>query len=98
MYSNQDLASVYQFVRSTPEKHLKSMLVDQKMTENHFRILLKIARSCTEAQFIEHTLKGDFPKVKFSIQEMPLREHFWPLCFNKLETCGLLTKEQQKAA
>jgi hypothetical protein len=96
MFSNDDLVSVYEFLKSTGEGNLRKMLVSGKMTDVHLRMLLKVARGCSQSQFIEHCEKETLPKINFSAAESALRETFWMVCTNALMQVGLLQK--QKAA
>jgi hypothetical protein len=94
-----DYATVYQFLLHTPESGLRKLLVDQKpMTDLHFNLLIKIVRSCSEAQFINHIQVQDFPKIKFSSSELKLKEKFWNDVIVTLSARGLLTEAVKTAA
>ena len=96
MFSHDDIVSVQGFIKSTGEGNLKKMLVSGKMTDVHLRLLLKIARGCTEEQFTDHFQKETLPKLNLSSAETAIREHFWSVCTAALTTVDLLTP--QKAA
>ncbi len=97
MYSEQDLLSLYDFLRATPEGHLKKMMVNAKMTDVHLRVLLKIVRGCPQPEFVQHAQNAGLPKMKFNANEAAVKENFWPIC---LETCaqlGLIAKAAKAA-
>jgi hypothetical protein len=96
MFSNDELTGLYNFLRSTGEGNLRKMLIDPKMTDKHFNVLMKIVRQCDESQFIEHFSNETFPKVKLSAPEMALKETFWAPCRSSFMKVGLLS--QQKVA
>lgn len=91
MYSNNDVSGVYSFLNTTPEGQLRKMLVGGKLTEPHFRLLLKMSKNCKETDFIEMFLSDTFDKVTVTPRENPLKEFFWPICKEKLEGMGLLS-------
>ena len=94
-----DFSSVYEFLLHTPENGLRKMLVDQKpMTDVHFNILLKIVRGCNGGQFASHAESGDFPKMKFSPNELKLKEKFWSDVISTLKSRGLLSDSLKTAA
>lgn len=97
MYSRDDLNSVYGFLRSTGEGNLKKMLVGGKMTDMHFRMLIKIVRGCSEDDFIKCLEQASFPKVKFNGPEMEAKETFWPIALQSLGNVGLLQPAKQAA-
>lgn len=98
MYSESDIISVYSFLKDTPEGPLRNMLVGGAMTDGHFRLLMKIVRSCPQAQFIESFNNESVPKVKLTPAEYPLRENLWPLAKEKFVSLGLLTNSIKQAA
>jgi hypothetical protein len=98
MYSQDEIKSLQGFLRATSEGNLKKMLVGGKMTEAHLRILLKVARSTSEDEFVNYFETATFPKIKFSGQESPLKEHFWPICAEACAKVGLLTSNAAKKA
>ena len=91
-YSPDDLKSLYMFLKSTGEGNLNRMLVDQKFPAGHFNMLMKVVRGCADQQFVQHATEGNFPKIKLSAQEIPLKEVFWELFFKQAETRGLISK------
>ena len=97
--SQYDVAGLYQFLLHTPEQGLRKMLVDGKpFTEVHFNMMLKVVRGCDEAAFISHFEKCDFPKLKFSPNEIKLKDKFWPDCVTCFNSRGLLAPALKQAA
>ena len=94
--SQYDTESLYQFLTNTPEKGLRSMLVDAKFSEPHFNILMKMVRSSNLEQFDALFTKRDFPKVKFNDKENALKPKFWHDCEACLNSRGLLTAAPAK--
>lgn len=94
--SQYDIESLHQFLTSTPEKGLRSMLIDGQFTEPHFNMLMKMVRACNIEQFDALFTKGDFAKVKFSPKEAALKPKFWNDCEKCLNSRGLLTPAQAK--
>lgn len=97
MYSNNDVSGVYSFLNSTPEGQLRKMLVSGKLTEAHFRLLLKMAKHGKEADFIDMFMADGFDKVTVAPRETPLKEFFWSICKDKLEGMGLLSLSKAAA-
>lgn len=91
MYSNNDISGVYSFLNSTPEGQLRKMLVGGKLTEPHFRLLIKMSKTCKENDFIDMFSAEGFDKVTVTPRETPLKENFWPICKGSLEGLGLLS-------
>lgn len=98
MYSNNDVSGVYSFLNTTPEGQLRKMLVGGKLTEAHFKLLLKMSKGCKETEFIDMFLADTFDKVTVTPRETPLKEFFWSICKDKLEGMGLLSLTNVKAA
>ena len=101
MYSHDDIKSVFEFLKHTPEKNLRQMLVNKSFTDTHFRLLLKLARTQQSEKFLECFEGEKMPTMKFSEAEITIRENFWPACKNSLAAVGLLgpsTPSTQKAA
>lgn len=97
MYLDQDLLSLYDFLRATPEGHLKKMMVSGKMSESHLRVLLKVVRSCSNQEFVQFVQSAGLPKMKLNANEMAVKETLWEI---SLETCaqlGLLPKAAKAA-
>lgn len=94
--SKYDIESLHQFLTMTPEKGLRSMLVDSQFTEPHFNTLMKIVRASNVNQFEELFDKKDFPKIKFSDKESKIKPKFWQDCENCLSARGLLSPAQAK--
>lgn len=96
--SQYDTEGLYEFLSSTPEKGLRSMLVDANFTEAHFNILMKVVRVCNSTQFAINFEGNQFPKIRFNEKEAKLKESFWKAC----ETCfldrGILFPAVKKAA
>lgn len=97
MYSHDDIKSLYGFLRATGEGNLKKMLVGGKMTDAHLRLLLKVARAVTEADFIVHFEADSFPKVKFNAGELAIKETFWVVSAEACAKVGLLQPAQKAA-
>ncbi|MCB0394226.1 MAG: hypothetical protein KDD25_06685 [Bdellovibrionales bacterium] len=97
MYSNEDVASVYGFLNNTPEGSLRKMLVDKEFTEVHFRLMMKMAKNSSEADFIEAFQNESFPKFSMSANELKVKEKVWDLGKRKLASMGLLNLSQSAA-
>lgn len=95
-----DMSALHDFLTQTPEQGLRKMLVDPKnFTEVHFNMLIKIVRGSSREQFAEFSDKNDFPKLKFSANEVKLKESFWSVCIKICDSRGLLSPSTpQKAA
>ncbi len=98
MYAEQDMLSLYDFLRHTPEGHLKKMMVSGKMTEVHFRVFLKIVRGCSNQEFIQYATQKTFPKIKLGSAEIPVKETLWDIALATCVSLGLLSAGNQKAA
>ena len=97
--SGYDLPGLYQFLAHTPEQGLRKMFVDQKpMTDVHFSLLFKLVRHSGEAEFCLHADKQDFPKLKFSPNEIKLKDKFWADCFQTFTARGILNTAKPKVA
>jgi hypothetical protein len=97
MYSEQDLMSLYDFLRQTPEGHLKKMMVNAKMTEAHLRILLKVVRGSSNQEFVQYALNGNLPKIKLSPAELAAKESLWGVCLEQCSALGLISKAAKTA-
>ncbi len=86
-----DFASLYQYLKATPEKGLKGLLKDPKFTDAHIMMLLKIVRSSSESEFCQLAEKGEFPKVKYTPVEYALKEKFWNCGIQVFLSRGVLT-------
>jgi hypothetical protein len=93
MYSPEDLKSLHGFLRQTAEGNLKKMLIGGTMTEAHLRILLKVARSVSETEFITYWTGGTFPKLKFSQQEITIKDNFYTVCGEACAKVGLISNK-----
>ena len=92
-----DYAGLFQFLHQTPEKGLRPMLIDPKsFTEVHFGLLMKIVKTCNEAQFVQHIEKSDYPKMRFGNAEEKLREKFWKDCEACFLQRGILSTTTKK--
>jgi hypothetical protein len=94
MFSNDDLGTLFGFLKSTSESNLKSMLVGGQMSEDHFKVLMKVMRSTNQTDFVSCFESGTFPKVKLSTPELQLREGFWKACTESFTRVGLLTHKK----
>ena len=92
MYSNEDILSVCNFLKQTPEGSLRKMLVDKDLTENHFRVLMKLAKGGPETDFVDAFNKEDMGKLRLSPKEAPMKDTFWAICKKKWVAMGLLNK------
>ncbi|MDZ4660844.1 MAG: hypothetical protein SGJ18_04420 [Pseudomonadota bacterium] len=97
MYSPDQVLSVYEFLLHTPEGALRKMLKDEKTTDVHINLLLKIVKGATKDQFIEHFTKATFPVIKFNANDLKIKETFWVNCCGSLESIGLLSKKKVAA-
>jgi len=96
--SQFDYAGFHQFVTQTPEQGLRKMLVDGKpFSDSHLSLLLKIARGCSEADFVQHCEKKDFPKVKMGPAEQKIKDKFWDDCEKACSARGILQPSGQAA-
>lgn len=93
-----DGLALYAFLSQTPEGGLRKMLVDKQFSPEQFTMLMKIVRGCNETAFNEHFTKGDFPKLKFTPKEIPLKESFWNALITVCNSRGLLSPAQPKVA
>lgn len=98
MNTNYDANLVYQFLTQTPESALRKMLVDKTFTDVHFSMLMKVVRNSNESQFCEHFYNSNYPKTKFTANEINTKEKFWNDCINVLNQHGLLSPAQKAAA
>lgn len=98
MYSNGDLASLYDFLRNTPEGSLRKMMVGGKVTAAHFSLLMKLAKNSPEGDFIAAFNGESLPKMKFSPAENQIRDTFWAPCKEVFLSLGLLKATQPKQA
>ncbi len=97
--NSYDLPSLHQFLMSTPESGLRKLFVDQKpMTDIHFNMLMKVVRASTEDAFSGYVEMNDFPKIKYSPNEIKLKENFWKDCFLTFSSRGILNPAIKKMA
>ncbi len=98
-YSPDEVVSVHNFLKQTPEGNLRKMLVDAQLTDAHFRLLMKLAKGGTEADFIDAFQNDSMGKLRLNAKEAPMRETLWGVCKKKLISLGLLpATSTQKAA
>lgn len=97
-HTPDEIVSVYNFMKQTPEGNLRKMLVDQELTDLHFRTLMKLAKGGPEADFIEAFTQESMGKLRLSAKEVPIKEKFWLVCKKKLIVLGLLSKVTKQAA
>lgn len=98
MFAESDIVSVYQFLKDTPEGPLRKMMVGGEMTENHFRLLMKVVRGCSQTEFVECMNSESLPKIRLAPAEVPMKETIWPICTRKWSSLGLLGAPAAKAA
>lgn len=96
--SQYDPKEIFQFLSHTPEKGLRQLLIDGKtFTDSHLAMALKIVRTGNEESFCEHYTKTDFPKIKFSANELKLKETFWNSLTKAMASKGLITPTAKAA-
>ncbi len=94
-----DLPALHEFLQHTPEGGLRKMLVDPKsFSDIHFNMMLKIVRVCNAEQFSQHCEKEDFPKIKFSPNEIKTKETFWKSLLAICDSRGLLSPATETKA
>jgi hypothetical protein len=98
MYSKDDIAGACTYLKSSPEGVLRKMLVGGDVTEMHFKILIKLAKSSSAEEFTTAFEAENFGKIRLKTEELALREKFWPICKKKLQQMGLLSLNETKAA
>ena len=91
MYTQDDAMNVCGFIKNTPEGSLRKMLVSGPLTDQHFRLLTKLAKGGPEPEFVDAFLNENMGKLKLNGKELALKENFWPICKSKLESLGLIT-------
>ncbi len=90
--SQYDSIEIHTFLSQTPEKGLKQIMLDPKhFTEIHFNMLMKILRNCSKETFIDCLDKNDFPKLRFTANELKLKETFWASCCQALASKGIVS-------
>lgn len=97
MHNPEQILSVYEFLLHTPEGAVRKMLKDDKTTDIHINLLLKIVKSSSKELFVEYFTKGSFPVIKFNANDLKIKETFWANCCASLESRGLLNKEKAAA-
>lgn len=90
MYTQDDAVNVCGFIKNTPEGSLRKMLVSGPLTDQHFRLLVKLAKGGPEADFTDAFLNESMGKLKLNGKELALKETFWPICKSKMEALGLI--------
>lgn len=100
MYSQDELSTLYGFLKSTSEGNLRKMVLGGRMTEAHFKMMMKVVRATTEPEFIQCFEQANYPKIKFTPPEHGLKEALWPICAEAFARVGLLSAPQdiKKAA
>ncbi len=98
MASHDDMVGLIDYLKSTPEGALRKMLVSGKLTDAHFRLLMKLAKNSSEADFINAFEKEEIPKMKLSLTEHQIRETFWGPCKAAFMATGLLGQNPEKQA
>lgn len=103
--SQYDTESLYQFLTTTPEKGLRSMLIDKQFSEIHLNLLMKVVRACTQEQFSSNFSSQMMPKIRTNDKEDKIKEKFWKDCEACMLSRGLLfpagkkvVKENKEAA
>lgn len=98
MYSTEEIKSLHGFIKATGEGNLKKMMMSGTMTDVHVNMLVKVARACSEDEFVTHWDAGTFPKVKFSANESALKEKCYGVWAEACAKVGLLTLTAAKKA
>lgn len=99
MSANYDIPSLYQFLTQTPEGGLRKMLVDGKpVTEVHFNLMMKVVKFGTQEDFTKFCETKNFPPVRLSPKETPMKEKFWDDCLKTFQARGILQPSTGKAA
>jgi hypothetical protein len=96
-YGPDEIINVLNFLKQTPEGSLRKMLVGGELTDNHFRLLMKLAKGGPEADFVDAFTNDSMGKLRLSPKELPMKETLWPICKKKLLTMGLLPPEKKVA-
>lgn len=97
MHAPEEIKSLYDFLKQTPEGSVRKMLVSADLTDGHFRLLMKLAKGGTESDFVEAFSKEDMGKLRLSPKEAPLKETVWPICKKKFISLGLLPADKKAA-
>lgn len=93
-----DTSLLFNFLRETPEKGLRQILIDQKtFTDIHFQLLMKVVRGCDASAFDEHFVSQSYPRIKFSPAEEKIKEKFWKDCENCCSQRGLISSAKAAA-
>ncbi len=92
MHSPEEIATLYTFLKQTSESHLRKMLVQGRLNEIHFSLLMKTLRQCSESEFVTHFQNETFPKIKMNAGEIAIKEQVWSLCVGSFLSLGLIQK------
>lgn len=98
MHSNDEISSLYSYLSHTPEGPLRKMLLGGEVTDTHVRVLAKLAKGASEADFINAFNAENFGSLRLSPNEKKVSEKFWPVCKAKLASLGLLPSSNKAAA
>lgn len=92
MHAPDDIKSLYSFLNQTPEGALRKMLLagEKTLTEIHFRVLVKLAKGGSEADFVDSFNAENFGKLPLSTKETFIKEKFWTLWKVKFQALGLM--------
>ncbi len=91
MSTQFDVPSLYEFLTQTPEGGLKKMLVDGKpLTDVHFNLLIKVVKFGSQDDFTKFCETKNFPPVRLTPKELPLKEKFWDDCLKVFQSRGIL--------
>ncbi len=97
MYTSEEISTLYSFLKQTSEGNLRKMLVQGRLSETHFSLLMKTVRHCPEAEFVTHFQNGTFPKIKLNAGEIAVKEHVWSISVGGFISMGLLQKQSAAA-
>jgi hypothetical protein len=99
-HAPDEVAGFHGYLVQTPEGPLRKMLLSAgktPLTEPQFRLLLKLAKGCPEADFVKCFNEEGFGTLRLSTKEGALRETFWPMVKASAQSLGLLGAGQKAA-
>ncbi len=97
MYSVDEINNIQHFLKRTPESHLRNMLIEGAFSDVHFKVLMKLARGCSEDEFVEIFSQESFGKLRLTGPELDIKEKFWSACRDKMVALGLLSGKVKAA-
>jgi hypothetical protein len=91
MPTQNDLLTVYEFIKSTGENNIRKIMTGPKMTNHHVGVLLKVVRTSKPEEFAQFCETNTFPKMKFTNDEAKLKDTFWKTACDCFVQMGLAT-------